>query len=408
MLDDRRRPRPTPRRRPSRAPRRGVASRARAREYNRRGERPRHLPSARRGQRADQELRAGLARAGRAAGAARADVAERVHIPMVIGGERVETGTTFEAVMPHRRAHVLADVERGGAARGRARDRRGARRAPGLVADAVARAGRGVPPRRRADLRARGARRSTRRRCSTSRRPPTRPRSTPPARRSTSSASTPSTSSRIYEEQPVSSPGVWNRMEYRAARGLRLRDQPVQLHRDRRQPDDVAGADGQHGRLEAGLDAGALGVDHDAHPRGGRACRRRDQPRLRPGRRDGRRRAREPRARRASTSRARRRSSSRSGARSATTSTATATTRASSARPAARTSSSPIRPRIPAPSRRRSSAARSSTRARSARPRRALYIPSNLWGEVRETLAARGRRRSRWATSATSRTSWAP
>ena len=41
---------------------------------------------------------------------------ERAHIPMVIGGERVETGTTFEAVMPHRRAHVLADVEKGGAA----------------------------------------------------------------------------------------------------------------------------------------------------------------------------------------------------------------------------------------------------------------------------------------------------
>jgi 1-pyrroline-5-carboxylate dehydrogenase len=41
--------------------------------------------------------------------------AERVHVPMVIGGKRVETGTTFEAVMPHRRAHVLADVERGDA-----------------------------------------------------------------------------------------------------------------------------------------------------------------------------------------------------------------------------------------------------------------------------------------------------
>ena len=40
---------------------------------------------------------------------------ERVHVPMVIGGRRVETGTTFEAVMPHRRAHVLADVERGDA-----------------------------------------------------------------------------------------------------------------------------------------------------------------------------------------------------------------------------------------------------------------------------------------------------
>jgi 1-pyrroline-5-carboxylate dehydrogenase len=40
---------------------------------------------------------------------------ERIHIPMVIGGERVETGTTFTAAMPHRRAHVLADVERGDA-----------------------------------------------------------------------------------------------------------------------------------------------------------------------------------------------------------------------------------------------------------------------------------------------------
>ena len=63
---------PTPRRRPSRARRRGVASRARHREYNRCDERPRHLPSARRGQRADQELRARLAGASRAARPARA------------------------------------------------------------------------------------------------------------------------------------------------------------------------------------------------------------------------------------------------------------------------------------------------------------------------------------------------
>jgi 1-pyrroline-5-carboxylate dehydrogenase len=41
--------------------------------------------------------------------------AERVDVPMVIGGERVESGRTFEAVMPHRRAHVLADVARGDA-----------------------------------------------------------------------------------------------------------------------------------------------------------------------------------------------------------------------------------------------------------------------------------------------------
>ena len=40
---------------------------------------------------------------------------ERIAIPLVIGGERVETGTTFEAVMPHDRAHVLADVAKGDA-----------------------------------------------------------------------------------------------------------------------------------------------------------------------------------------------------------------------------------------------------------------------------------------------------
>ena len=110
--------------------------------------------------------------------------------------------------------------------RGRARDRRRTRRAPRLVADALARACRDLPARRRADRRARGARRSTPRRCSTSRRPPTRPRSTRPARRSTSSASTPSTSSRIYEEQPVSSPGVWNRIEYRPLEGFVLAISP--------------------------------------------------------------------------------------------------------------------------------------------------------------------------------------
>ena len=41
---------------------------------------------------------------------------ERLAIPLVIGGEDVETGDTFEAVMPHKRSHVLADVQKGGAA----------------------------------------------------------------------------------------------------------------------------------------------------------------------------------------------------------------------------------------------------------------------------------------------------
>ncbi len=42
--------------------------------------------------------------------------AERLEIPCVVGGKEVRTGTTFEAVMPHRKQHVLADVHEGGAA----------------------------------------------------------------------------------------------------------------------------------------------------------------------------------------------------------------------------------------------------------------------------------------------------
>ncbi len=41
--------------------------------------------------------------------------AERVEIPCVIGGKDVRTGKTFESVMPHRKEHVLADVHQGGA-----------------------------------------------------------------------------------------------------------------------------------------------------------------------------------------------------------------------------------------------------------------------------------------------------
>jgi 1-pyrroline-5-carboxylate dehydrogenase len=40
---------------------------------------------------------------------------ERTQIPLIIGGKDVETGTTFDAVMPHRKEHVLADVAKGGA-----------------------------------------------------------------------------------------------------------------------------------------------------------------------------------------------------------------------------------------------------------------------------------------------------
>ena len=64
----------------------------------------------------------------------------------------------------------------------------------------------------------------------------------------------------LAEQPPLNAPGVWNRSRLPPARGLRLRDHPVQLHRDRRQPADRAGADGQHRGVEAVADAAAGGA----------------------------------------------------------------------------------------------------------------------------------------------------
>ena len=75
-----------------------------------------------------------------------------------------------------------------------------------------------------------------------------------------------------------------------AARGLRLRHHALQLHRDRRQPADRSGADGQHRRVEAVPDPavrrpGDHGAARGRGPAGGR-----DQPghRRRPQRLQGR------------------------------------------------------------------------------------------------------------------------
>ena len=61
------------------------------------------------------------------------------------------------------------------------------------------------------------------------------------------------------------------------ARGLRLRDHAVQLHRDRRQPADRAGADGQHRGLEAVADPAARGAPDHGAAGGGRAAAGRHQ-----------------------------------------------------------------------------------------------------------------------------------
>ena len=65
------------------------------------------------------------------------------------------------------------------------------------------------------------------------------------------------------------------------ARGVRLRRHAVQLHVDRRQPADRAGADGQHRRLEAGLERDVLGALPDGASARGRPAARRHQFRRR-------------------------------------------------------------------------------------------------------------------------------
>ena len=171
----------------------------------------------------------------------------------------------------------------------------------------------------------------------------------------------------ILAEQPQSVAGRLEPGRPPPARGLRLRDHAVQLHRDRRQPADRAGAHGQHRRLEALADPAVRRALPDAAARGGGPAAGRHQHGHR--RRD----RRSPRSRwptatsPASTSPARRRSSSTCGGRSGRTSPPTAATRGSWGRPAARTSSS----RTPRPTSTccapRWSAAPSSSRARSAR-----------------------------------------
>ncbi len=145
--------------------------------------------------------------------------AERIRIPCVIGGKDVDTGGTFEAVMPHRKEHVLADVCKGG---------------PAEVEQAIAAAGEAwhdwsrTPWEERAAVLLRAAELLA-----------------GPWRQTLNAATMLNQSKtahqaeidaacelidffrfnvdfmlRIYEEQPNSSPGVWNRMEYRPLEGF--------------------------------------------------------------------------------------------------------------------------------------------------------------------------------------------
>jgi 1-pyrroline-5-carboxylate dehydrogenase len=143
----------------------------------------------------------------------------QLEIPLVIGGEEVRTGETFEAVEPHNRSHVLATVHKGGA--------KEVERAIAASAEAWADWSR-TPWEERAAVFLRAA-----------------DLLAGPWRQTLNAATMLGQSktahqaeidaacelvdfwrfnvkymTRVYEEQPVSSPGIWNRMEYRPLEGF--------------------------------------------------------------------------------------------------------------------------------------------------------------------------------------------
>ena len=145
--------------------------------------------------------------------------AERLAIPLVIGGERVESGTTFEAVMPHDRDHVLADVAKGDASH--------VERA--IAAARAAHPGWASTPwhervavfLRAAELLS-GPWRSTLNAATMLNQSKTAHQAEIDAACETIDFLRFNAEYlvRIYEEQPISSAGVWNRLEYRPLEGF--------------------------------------------------------------------------------------------------------------------------------------------------------------------------------------------
>ena len=155
------------------------------------------------------------------AGALASMSAETVEIPLVIGGEEVRTGNTVDVVMPHRHGHVLAKAHMGGAAEAQAAIE---------AAESARAAWAGLPWEERAAVLLRAADLL----CG-----PWRDRinaSTMLGQSKTSHQAEIDAAcemadffrfnvqyaTQLYEEQPGSAPGLWNRLEHRPLDGFVL------------------------------------------------------------------------------------------------------------------------------------------------------------------------------------------
>jgi 1-pyrroline-5-carboxylate dehydrogenase len=144
---------------------------------------------------------------------------ERIELPLVVGGKDVRTGETIAAVMPHDKEHVLADVHQGGKAE--------VERAINAAADAWHDWSRS-PWEERAAVFLRAAELLAGPWRATLNAATMLGQSKTVHQAEIDSACelidfwrfNPSYMTRIYEEQPQSSPGVWNRMEYRPLEGF--------------------------------------------------------------------------------------------------------------------------------------------------------------------------------------------
>jgi 1-pyrroline-5-carboxylate dehydrogenase len=144
---------------------------------------------------------------------------QQIDIPLVIGGEDVRTGDVFEAVMPHAKEHVLATIHQGG---------------PDEVESAIKAAAEAwhdwsrTPWEERAAVFLRAAELLAGPWRATLNAATMLGQSKTVHQAEIDSACelidfwrfNPSYMTRIYDEQPQSSPGVWNRMEYRPLEGF--------------------------------------------------------------------------------------------------------------------------------------------------------------------------------------------